>query len=105
MSTNDVKMANALKKKYPNRIPIIVTPLNGLKLTKTKFLVPGELTMTHFMTILRKYTTLKSCHALFIFVKDLPPANNKTLFSLYKENFESEGAFTLSVTRENTFGC
>ena len=33
------------------------------------------------------------------------PTQNKTLFSLYKENFDSEGPFTLSVTIENTFGC
>ena len=103
-NANDLKMANTLKKKYPNRIPIIVTPSNNVKLKKTKFLVPGDLTMTQFLIVLRKYTTLNKSQALFLFVNDVIPAQNKTLFTLYKEHFDSEGPFLLTVSKENTFG-
>lgn len=102
--TNDTKMAETLKKKYPNRIPIVVKAKSPLTIKKTKFLVPNELIISQFMKVLRKYVTITEHHALFIFINDVMPNPNYTLAQLYKEHFESEGFFKIVVAKENTFG-
>ena len=51
------KELNRLKQKYPDKIPVIVnkydkSTLDGL--TKNKFIVPKDLTMSQFIYIIRK---------------------------------------------------
>ena len=47
-----------IRSKFPNKIPVIVERFQKEKqlpqLDKTKFLVPAELTMTQFVTIIRQ---------------------------------------------------
>jgi hypothetical protein len=57
--------------KYPDRIPVIVERLSTSFLPlidKNKYLVPNDLTVYHFVYIIRKRLSLDSTESLFLFV-------------------------------------
>jgi GABA(A) receptor-associated protein len=95
--------------KYPDRIPIIIEKNVNCKnlpeLTKQKFLVPKDLTMSQFMYIIRKRIKLNEAEALFIFTADeqLVPGSTK-LLTVYDEHKDDSGFIFLIISAEQTFG-
>ena len=63
-----------LHEKFINRIPFIVTPYNphtDPPIKKSKFLVPRDMPIGHFLHTLRTYIPkLSSEHAIFLFYKN-----------------------------------
>jgi hypothetical protein len=99
--------AKKLMAKYPGRCPIIVTVISPLPaLDKTKYLVPHDLTMSGFQNVLRRRTTLKPEHAVFLFVGDgvLAPGT-QTVGTVYKEFKNPETSLLhVEMRGESTFG-
>lgn len=92
---------------HPSRIPIVVETQSkelAAKLTKLKYLVPGELTVGQFTHVLRNRIKLGPAEALFILFNNTCPSGNQLLSNVYKTH-KSEDLFLYAhITKENTFG-
>ena len=95
-----------LKKKYPNKTPIIVNRAAGCKLNelpKNKFLVFNSMTLGEFQLIIRKYLKLNSNESLIFFInKCLIP--NTDLLSKIQETHHRNNFLIIEYSSENTFG-
>jgi GABA(A) receptor-associated protein len=96
-----------IRDKYPERVPVIVEPavqsrIN--KIDKTKFLVPFDLTVGNFLSVIRKRIKLTPEQALFIFVNNTLPCSSQTIGNVYHDYKEKDGFLYLVYTEENTFG-
>jgi GABA(A) receptor-associated protein len=105
-----------LRDKYPDHVPVCLirdskradTP----PLDRYKFLISKDMTVGHFMHVIRKRLTMKSDKALYILVhKDpvnptdaiLPPAS-RTMVDLYEEMCAKDGILYATYALEATFG-
>jgi GTP pyrophosphokinase len=72
---------------------------------KTKFLIPGDLTMGQVIYIIRKRIKLNDSESVFLFVNDsiLPPTSS-TISSIYESNKDEDGFLYISYCNENVFG-
>ena len=106
------KLKESVKKiieKYPDRIPVYVTRGKGDKnlknIEQNKFIVPEDITLSQFMTIIRKKIDLGPELALFLFVnKGVLPAQSVTMASLYNSYKNDDGLLEIEYCGENTFG-
>lgn len=94
--------------KYENRIPVVVTKSKYSKLEeidKNKYLVPSDLTIGQFLSILRKRLKLLPSQSIFVYVDDnkLPPTSS-TIMTIYKDGKDKDGFLYLTYCEENTFG-
>ena len=100
--------ANRILEKFPDKIPVIVEQGKSDKLTKidkSKFLVPQDITVGQFMTIIRKRIQLQEHEALFLFVKNNTlPANSTTIVNVYEQNKSDDGFLYMTYCGENVFG-
>ena len=95
-----------LKKKYPNKVPIIVNKakdcnLNNLE--KNKFLVFESMTLGEFQLIIRGYLKLKPSESLILFVNKLLIPNSTVLKKIQDEQFKDD-IIIIEYCSENTFG-
>lgn len=94
--------------KYPDKIPIILERLNDsvTRLSKYKFLVPSETTMSQFLFLVR--SRMKQLHpeqALFFFVNNHTiPQMSSMLSQIYSSEKHSDGFLYIGYSGENTFG-
>lgn len=96
-----------VRTKYPNRFPVIVekqptATLNDID--KSKFLVPGDLTMGQFIHIIRKRVELKAHEAIFVFVNNTIPCSSSTIAQIYENSKDEDGFLYILYANENTFG-
>lgn len=98
--------ADRILSKYPERIPIIVEPLENCKiqLDKKKYLVPIDLTVGQFLFVVRKRLNLPPEKALFFFVNGTIPSSTIGLNEVYKNHVKSDGFLKLKFSEENVFG-
>jgi len=99
--------SDKIKKKYPNRIPIIVEvgdKSSDLTLEKNKYLCPGDLTCGQFLFVIRKRTKLTAEQALFVFTNDTLPASAALMSQLYHEQKDKDGFLYMTIAKESTFG-
>jgi len=71
---------------------------------KTKFLVPGDLTLGQFIFIIRRRLTLSSETALFMFVGGTLATTNTLMRELYSTHKDIDGFMYATYSGENTFG-
>lgn len=101
------KEAEKIKAKYPDRVPTIVIRNKNSdfpKLESSKFLVPKELTVGHFIYVLRTKIKLRPEQAIFVFVNGVLPPNTQLMSLLHEKNVSRDGFLYLTVASENTFG-
>jgi GABA(A) receptor-associated protein len=99
--------ASRIMKKYPDRVPVIVEKAKGSEISnidKKKYLVPSDLTMGQFMYVIRKRINLKSEQALFLFVNNNFPSVSELMYTVYKENYDTDGFLYILYSGENSFG-
>ncbi len=108
-----------VRNKYTDKIPVIIIKDPSSKLnniTKEKYLVPFDLTIGQFMSIVRQKTSIGQEQAINIFLIDY---NNNTILAPTSVSFESlylqyvekeinhknyDGYIYLIYTGENVFG-
>lgn len=98
---------NRLRARYPDKIPVIV---ESELLTKQKYLVPLDITVSQLLFVIRK--KLKKVHAneaLFIFFKtkdtQVLKQSNQTIDKVFNECVpELDGFLYATLQKENTFG-
>ncbi|CAK9158008.1 unnamed protein product [Ilex paraguariensis] len=113
--------AARIMEKCPDRIPVIVERAERSDLPdieKKKYLVPADLTVGHFVYIVRKRIELSPEKAIFIFVKNSLPSTGKInaypllirfvaaamMSAIYEENKDEDGFLYATYSGENTFG-
>lgn len=98
-----------IREKFPDRIPIIVERANNSSanlptIDKQKYLVPGDLSLSQFIFIIRRRLSLESDQALFLFVKGALPTTGVLLRELYSEYKDADGFLYVEYCGENVFG-
>ena len=99
--------SNRIKKKYPNRIPVIVEKKIGSdipNIDKTKYLVPGDLTISQFLYVIRKRINLRDEQAIFIFIDNKIPFSQSLIKEIYTQDKHMDGFLYFEYSGENTFG-
>ena len=102
------KSIEELVKNHPNQIPVILTKNPGSvvpELSKKKYLVTKDITVSQFIYFLRKIIKLMSSEALFIFT------SNKTLLAgqtkmetVYEKHKSEDSVLYITYSAENAFG-
>jgi len=98
-----------IRAKFPTKIPVIVERYSKEKslpaLDKTKFLVPQELPMATFVTIIRNRMQLTSTQAFYLIINNRSMANmTKTMAEVYKENKDEDGFLYVTYASQEMFG-
>ncbi|KAM5144633.1 microtubule-associated protein 1 light chain 3 gamma [Callospermophilus lateralis] len=97
-----------IRAKFPNKIPVIVErypreqflPL----LDKTKFLVPQELTMTQFLSLIRSRMVLRATEAFYLLVNKSLVSMNVTMAEIYRDYKDEDGFVYMTYASQETFG-
>tara|TARA_Y100000389_G_C17388530_1_gene478495 strand:+ start:959 stop:1312 length:354 start_codon:yes stop_codon:yes gene_type:complete len=101
------KESNRLMKKYPNRIPVIVTKSINSKIQdidKKKYLVPSDQTIGQMVYVIRNRIKLSQEKALFVFVNNILPPTGEILSEVYKNHRDPDGFLYITYACENVFG-
>ncbi|XP_067844689.1 microtubule-associated proteins 1A/1B light chain 3C-like [Heptranchias perlo] len=99
-----------IRSKYPHKTPVIVERYPGElylpSLDKTKFLVPQDVIMSHFVTIIRNRLALSSNQAFYLVVKNRSLVNMCTTIAELDQDFkDSDGFLYMSYASQEMFGA
>jgi GABA(A) receptor-associated protein len=110
------KKIEQLLSKHPDRIPIVISSVSHKIHGINRFIVPLDMTVGGFMTLLRKKVELSVNESIFIFVKkninsqssvskgDILAPTSATLGSLYEQHKDDKLVLNLAYEKENVFG-
>ncbi|KAJ7358846.1 Microtubule-associated protein 1A/1B light chain 3C [Desmophyllum pertusum] len=97
-----------IRAKFPSKIPVIVERYHKEKdlplLDKTKFLVPQELTMSQFVTIIRNRMSLSSTSVLPYCQQQKFSKHVMTMAEVYKEEKDEDGFLYMVYASQEMFG-
>ncbi|XP_005748608.2 microtubule-associated protein 1 light chain 3 gamma [Pundamilia nyererei] len=98
-----------IRAKFPNKIPVIIERYDKEKylppLDKTKFLVPQELTMTQFLTIIRNRMALLPSQAFYLLINNRGLASmSLTMAQVYKQHQDEDGFLYMTYASQEMFG-
>ncbi|XP_016359689.1 microtubule-associated proteins 1A/1B light chain 3C-like isoform X1 [Sinocyclocheilus anshuiensis] len=98
-----------IRTKFPTKIPVIIERYRREKylppLDKTKFLVPQELTMSQFVTIIRNRMTLMPTQAFYLLINNSGIASmSLTMAQLYKDHRDEDGFLYMTYASQEMFG-
>lgn len=90
---------------HPNMIPVVIKDASSdLDFSKSKFLVPNDLTMGQFFYVLRKNTKITHNEGVFIMINNIMVQPNKLIKEYYHTVNNNKGLLMITVCKENTFG-
>lgn len=93
--------------KYSGHIPVIVDKDPKCQLPdieRQKFLVPSDLSIGHFVYVVRKRINMQPQDAIFLFVNKKLPPSNMTMGSLYTENKDEDGFMYCIYSSDTAYG-
>lgn len=104
-----LKEAIRIKEKYPDKIPIIcqrsIYAGNDCPaINKRKYLVSRDVTIAHFIFIIRKALGISSEKSLFLFVDGNVLSCSSTIEHVYDIYKDNDYFLYITYTFENTFG-
>ncbi|XP_076442430.1 microtubule-associated protein 1 light chain 3 gamma-like [Babylonia areolata] len=99
-----------IRQKFPSKIPVIVERYHKEKslsrLDKTKFLVPQELTMSQFLTIIRNRMSLSSHQSLYLLVNNKSLSSmSATMAEIYRDDKDPDGFLYMTYASQEMFGA
>ena len=97
---------NRIKSKYPNKIPIKITCIAPLVLTKTKYLMDGNQQISDLLLYLRsKCSNVQASESILVFTKSKKILiGNTTIRNIDPSDYNEDGFLYLEVCKESTFG-
>jgi GABA(A) receptor-associated protein len=100
--------SSQIKKKYVNRIPIIIEKdiiaYNIPSIDKSKYLAPTNMTLGEFMIILRKKLNVRPEETIFFIIENTIQPTSHTIETIYNKFADDDGFLYIIYTSENTFG-
>ncbi|XP_077574913.1 microtubule-associated protein 1 light chain 3 gamma [Stigmatopora nigra] len=98
-----------IRSKFPNKIPVIIERYEREKflppLDKTKFLVPHELTMNQFVTIIRNRMALLPSQAFYLLVNNSGLASmTLSMAQVYCDHQDDDGFLYMTYASQEMFG-
>jgi len=99
----------AIRLKFPSKVPVIVEKYHKEvalpSLDKTKYLVPQEITMSQFITIIRNRLQLNSQQALYLLVSNRNLASlSRPLAQIYRDYHDEDGFLYVTYASQEVFG-
>merc|ERR1712000_696332 len=99
------ELANKIRNKYPDRIPVIVERgKNVPDIIKQKFLVPGDLTVGKFTLEIKKHLivdkvdNIDSSKAIFLFVNGKSLTKSSENYQVFMNNIETKMVLFILLT-------
>ena len=90
--------------KYNDRVPIIIGS-NDVELTRSKFLVSRDVTISNLLLILRKYIKLNENETIFICTEsDKFLKGGDIIIDIWDKYHDIDNFLYLIIKKENTFG-
>jgi GABA(A) receptor-associated protein len=105
----DKKLAESrrIREKYPERVPVIVGKARGSTLNdidKKKYLIPNDVTMGQFISIIRARINISPDKAIFVFINNILPPTSSRMITLYEEMKNKDGFLYVYYNGESVFG-
>lgn len=105
---NRINECCKIKRKYPNRIPIICEKDPKCKLVsdlkKIKYLAPLDISIGQFMHVIRKQLRLRESQSIYFKIDNMIPPCTVLMQNLYDVYSDEDGYLYISYIGENTFG-
>ncbi len=97
-----------IRKKYPDRVPVIIDKgdMNSPDIDRHKYLVPKDLSMMEFCSLIRTKIKMDKSQAIYMFVgnQGVLPKMTETMGSIDQRHKDNSGYLSIVYTLENTFG-
>ncbi|KAJ8285039.1 hypothetical protein COCON_G00038890 [Conger conger] len=98
-----------IRSKFPTKIPVIIERYTREKylppLDKTKFLVPQELSLSQFVTIIRNRMSLMPSQAFYLLISNNGLASmSLTMAQVYKDHRDDDGFLYMTYASQEMFG-
>lgn len=96
--------------KFPERIPIICEKEKAKssyvlpELVKQKFLVPKDIKVFEFMSVVRNKLKIGAEYAIFLTINGMIPSSSDIMSHIYEEHKDDDGFLYVTYGAENTFG-
>jgi GABA(A) receptor-associated protein len=97
-----------IKKKYPDRVPVIVEKSKGsdiVDIDKHKYLVPRKLTIGQLVYVIRNRIKLAPDKGIFVFINNTLPPTASLISQVYKEHADLDLFLYVLYSGESTFGA
>ncbi|CAF3453093.1 unnamed protein product [Rotaria sp. Silwood1] len=94
---------SGIRNKFPNKIPVIVERYHKEK--NLPILVPQELTMSQFVTIIRNRMQLNANQAFYLLVNNKSIASMSTsMAEIYRDDKDDDGFLYMTYASQEMFG-
>uniref|UniRef100_A0A7S3PN80 Autophagy-related protein n=1 Tax=Aplanochytrium stocchinoi TaxID=215587 RepID=A0A7S3PN80_9STRA len=96
-----------IRKKFPDRAPVICEkdPRSDIMdIDKSKFLVPLDISLGHFVYVIRKRINVEPSKSVFLFINNTIPPTAASMSSIYEQYKNEDGFLYVTYSGENTFG-
>lgn len=104
-SFNERKRESELiMRKYPDKIPVICTPINAPNITKNKYLVSVDVNIMYLLYIIRQNMKLSKEIALFFIINNTIPSSSEKMINIYNMHKDDDGFLYINYTTESVFG-
>ncbi len=101
------KEVKSLSMRHPSRVPVLIYPADKSqpRIEKNKYLVPKDISMSQFLYIIKKYISIQSNEAIFLYTKNNSIVNSSKMIAEVYNDHKSEDDFLYFIySVENTFG-